>query len=871
MLRHYLYPPGLLAILLVLLGAPPAAHALEIPLRAVESDGFTRRDEHVRTGIPLPRGAITDPTTLAIVAADGKAVPSQFEKLTTWPDGSVRWVLADFIADCRSGGSARYVLNDHGTAAPAETPRLAVSRSDSKLTVDTGVLRAEISAKGFDLFERVWLDHDRDGIFTDNELVSWNKPAAGIVLTDPDGKLYASRYGSIKNIEVEAGGPVRATVAVKGSLADPDGDELLEYTARLHFYAGTGFVRVFFTLENLNPTTPAPGAHWVLGQPGEVLFDEMVLETGLKFNGPIQMSVGDGAEDILDRVVLTGPGGFYQESSGGERWFSSIHMNRNHKIPLTFRGARAYLDGVEPYQRNRPDAWLHACDRLHGLAVAVRHFWQNFPKGLEVTPDGAVKVGLWPGRFPDSHELQGGEIKTHEVAFFFHTGDQDSDRNENRVATVMGAFHHPMVFRAPAETYLAGGFFDDAPVYDPKRLPTYELYQQGAILSEPVNLKSDIEFIDEYGWRNFGDTWAKNERDKTGGPHDGREVVNHYNLEYDFGYGMLFQSLRTLAEPELSRRWWRLAEVGLRHESDIDIYHSPPERGARDIYSGGKFTHTQHGVEAGLATHRGGPRDHWFGSLRWPWGSGGSPESGHFNTRGQIAYFLLTGERRVLESAMEQTRLVHYKISQDKFAQIDQVNRNSGNNLQVMTDAYLLSWEEKYRRAAEKILASTAPEKQWYMSRNGRVEKPDQKVAGYWTAAICINAVARWTAVMEDKLGTRYDMGRNYVTAYADFVSRVLAGGPDVGFHSSWSHAGGGLGSLGPWTYRVADIVMFGHKFTNDSTLRKRCAKAARDAFEFMRRNMNGSEYQFINGKTSTMIVSGGHEYAAWRVNGGWK
>ena len=86
----------------------------------------------------------------------------------------------------------------------------------------------------------------------------------------------------------------------------------------------------------------------------------------------------------------------------------------------------------------------------------------------------------------------------------------------------------------------------------------------------------DQETIDEYGWRNFGDTWAKNETDQTRGPQSGRQVVNHYNLEYDLGYGMLFQSLRTMGT-ELSHEWWDFAEAALRHESDIDVYHSPAD------------------------------------------------------------------------------------------------------------------------------------------------------------------------------------------------------------------------------------------------------------------------------------------------------
>jgi len=62
---------------------------------------------------------------------------------------------------------------------------------------------------------------------------------------------------------------------------------------------------------------PVPGMHWILGRPGNQTFEDMSLTTALVFDGPIQMSVGDGSRDILDRVVLTGEGGIYQESSGG--------------------------------------------------------------------------------------------------------------------------------------------------------------------------------------------------------------------------------------------------------------------------------------------------------------------------------------------------------------------------------------------------------------------------------------------------------------------------------------------------------------------------------------------------------------------------
>ncbi|MFC1544764.1 hypothetical protein ACFL4X_01220 [Gemmatimonadota bacterium] len=862
----------ILSAVALLCSAIPVS-ALELPLTAREDAGFTRRVEHVSTGVILPRGAVRDIATLGVAGPDGKAVLSQFEKTSTWPDGSIKWLLADFAADCQANGTARYTLTDRKTGAAAESA-LKVEQDGSGVTVTTGPLRCRLDREGFNLLSDLYLDHDRSGTFEADEKVSRGERQSCIRLIDNLGRELSSQWGKVKEFEIEAAGPVRATVAVKGSIADIDGDSQLDYTARLNFYAGTGFVRVFFTLANHNPTSILRDrngdAHWIMGQPGSVFFEDFSLTSTLGFDGPIQMSVGDGGRDILDRVVLTGEGGIYQESSGGENWFNRIHMNHKLEIPMRFRGAKTFLGDVEPYQVDRPDAWLHAADRKFGLAVAVRWFWQNFPKSLSATPDGTVRVGLFPDEWPDEHELQGGEIKTHEVAFFFHSGPQGSSVAENRVATVMGAFHYPLIVRAPAESYVASGFFDDVVAYDSHAFPAYENLMQGGVAGKPRNLIVDIDIHDEYGWRNWGDTPARNEFDETGGPHTGRQAASHFNHEYDHAYGMLLHGLRTLdGRPEWGEKWWRLAEPALWHEADIDLYHTDKDSTAGGAFNGGKFAHTSHGVEVVNASHRGSPRLTWWGTRTWPWGQGQSPESGHYNNRGQMALYYLTGNRTMLESALEIAGNVYFKVSNDVFAQIDRTTRDAGNNLQILTDAYLLTWDEKYIAAAEKILESTAPEKQWYMSEAGRAAEPDRDVGGYWQPAICVNAVGRWTDVMEEKTGKPYTKGRKYLERYADFASRYMAAGPEQGFWSSWKPNGQKSGNLGPWTYRVVDVVMYGHKYSDDPAIRSRCLKAARDAMEFMHRSYASRSYS--DSKWHTIVAGGGHEYTYYKKHGGWR
>jgi hypothetical protein len=122
---------------------------------------------------------------------------------------------------------------------------------------------------------------------------------------------------------------------------------------------------------------------------------------------------------------------------------------------------------------------------------------------------------------------------------------------------------------------------------------------------------------------------------------------------------------------------------------------------------------------------------------------------------------------------------------------------------------------------------------------------------------------------MEEKTGQPYRKGREYVVAYADFLSRFVAAGPDQGFPSSWTPSGKKPGNLGPWTYRISDVLMYGHKYTDNPEIKKRCLKAAADAFAFMEKNYPGNEPIYHDSKAHT-ILCGGHEYTYFKHYGKW-
>jgi len=52
------------------------------------------------------------------------------------------------------------------------------------------------------------------------------------------------------------------------------------------------------------------------------------------------------------------------------------------------------------------------------IGIAMRYFWENFPKAIEAGPQ-SLTLRLFPRQYADLHELQGGEQKTHEFVVAF--------------------------------------------------------------------------------------------------------------------------------------------------------------------------------------------------------------------------------------------------------------------------------------------------------------------------------------------------------------------------------------------------------------------------------------------------------------------
>ena len=658
-------------------GQPDSATGATVADLIVEArDGLERRGEPVTCGIPWPRGGLADPSLLGLVDAEGRPVPVQASSLDRWSDGSVRWVLLDWQADVV--GSATYRVSVLAPETPPVASPVSVAAGPGgEVVVETSRASFVIRAGSPALFRSIKVA-GADVIV----------PArTGFTAKDGSGRVFEA---VASRLEVFETGPLRAVVRAEGELVSAGVRPLARFTLDLEFFAGSATVRCSATI--LNPRKARhPGGLWELGGDGSIT----IRDASVKF----AMPDGPGETTILCSVDRQSPpqhhaGDFelYQDSSGGENWAGSVHINAGRTVATSFRGYRLRADGREKHGlRASPVVAIGRGGQT--LAIAVEHFWENFPKAIEVS-SGTLTLRLFPGQFADLHELQGGEQKTHEFVVAF--------ADDRVTETPLAWCRAPMVPRATPSWYASSGAIPHLSPSAEDSDHTYLSLVDAAIKGDDT-FERKREVIDEYGWRHFGEVYADHEAVFHSGP---APLVSHYNNQYDNIAGFAYQFLRGG-----DARWWAAMAELARHVVDIDIYHTDDDRSA---YNHGLFWHTCHYVDADTGTHRAYPK---AGDV-----CGGGPSGGHAYTTGLMLHHFLTGNSRTRAAALELGRWVvdmddgrktifrwldsghHGHATASGSASYHGPGRAAANSVNALLDAHRLSGDPQFLAKAEQLI-----------------------------------------------------------------------------------------------------------------------------------------------------------------------
>lgn len=516
-------------------------------------------------------------------------------------------------------------------------------------------------------------------------------------LDDRDNKACSAKLD--EPWQVKSTGPVVTVFCATGWWHDNQNDKLARFRCKLSFYAN-GLITTEATIHNPRRAKHSGGL-WDLGDPGSIHFGAMAVETDT--NGSEQYRLTVSPDQPPRQFDADQPLSLHQESSGGENWNSRNHINAEAQVLPRYRGYRLHHGQNDPEHGLRAEPVIEARTRESIISISLPHFWQNFPSALEADKT-TLSAWLFPADKPEAYELQGGERKTQRVVLGYGLPLEQLKWSHSPLAAVL-----------PPEHYEATGAF---PWFNPAAADDrlQSLIHKGIDGSQ--NFFQKREIIDEFGWRNFGDLFADHETLYQ--QSDEQPFISHYNNQYDPVYGFARQFALT-GDP----RWQELMGDLAHHVTDIDIYHTGEDRVE---YNNGLFWHTDHYLDAHTATHRTFSKHNTTSST--PGQTGGGPGAEHCYTTGLLYHYWMTGNEdsadAVLELAnwmrdsfenkggllaqllaLKKQELPNLKAlakGESPMAHRYPFTRATGNYLNTLLDAWLLTGKQQWRDQAETVI-----------------------------------------------------------------------------------------------------------------------------------------------------------------------
>lgn len=715
----------------------------KIAIHLEETNGVARTNEPVSLGIPLPKGAVQANQSFTLMEGQ-KPLSLQTEPLAHWPDGSIRWIHASFLANVEPNSKTNLLLTRQQAPSPPDAqPSINPQTDNLVVRTSTGSISLQPNSPAW-------------------QVSSENAANMRSVVTLSDSTGAHCVAAADNDWELTRQGPVFVTARLKGQWKTQSNEILARFECELCIYLETGLVQVELLTHNPRRARH-PGGLWDLGDPGSVHFRELAVETALPGNSTAR--VKPQATDENPSTFELADFNLYQDSSGGEHWQSRNHVDASGEITTRFCGYRLTAENELQHEGKRANPLVTIEDERGQLELAVPHFWQNFPTSL--CKDGSkLTIGLFPKDAKAPYELQGGERKTLRCLM-------DCQGNTNLAAIA----YTPLVPALAPECYEQA---DALPWFTANTEPGLLDTLIAGGLNGESNFFAKREVIDEFGWRNFGEIFADHETlyQNEGEP----PFISHYNNQYDPIYGFARQYALTG-----DKRWFELMDDLARHVTDIDIYHTDEDRSE---YNNGLFWHTDHYLDAHRATHRTFTRHNDTSST--PGQTGGGPAAEHCYTTGLLYHYLLTGSAASKEAALQLARWMvatHegtgglletlLAIKNQDIPKLKALakgkavtkhkhpfTRGTGNYLTALIDASILEPAEDWLLRADGVIRATIHPKDSIAERNLL------DVETGWSYLILLTAIARFLHEkrMINELDDSYQYAAHSFMAYAEWM-----------------------------------------------------------------------------------------------------
>lgn len=358
--------------------APPVPAQLWMDVRNTEA--VARSNEVVRSGLPLPRVLNLRSTTgLAVVNAQGIAVPAAFHILARWHAGRndssapIQWLLVVFAADAPASGTARYRLSVDGSIAnPAPGNPLTVTAlpGPGGFQVHTGVATFEIGAQAGRSFDSLTLAGG-------TQLISGGASGSRI-----EGSGELADFSAVRELRVERQDAFSAVIVLSGVTAHANvGGGAIAGERRYTFTRGSGIAEVRETLQ-WEGDLCSLGTLNCNGRPNALLLEGWRSRLSPQLSGSRQLSLLPERSGAASTATLAA---------------GSTASLRQRRRTDRFATPRWELDLTGQAQRSgqRADAGSLVLSGSNGVVgVALQRMADYEPQALRMLADGALAVDL---------------------------------------------------------------------------------------------------------------------------------------------------------------------------------------------------------------------------------------------------------------------------------------------------------------------------------------------------------------------------------------------------------------------------------------------------------------------------------------------
>ncbi|MCX6620928.1 MAG: hypothetical protein NTY38_07575 [Acidobacteria bacterium] len=705
----------------------------------------------VTSGLPFPKGSLGSDAHLRLLNPQGLEVPLQTRILATWPDQSVKWVLLDFQADPSRPGDYAVEYGRLVARKPFHS-KLHVTGANDTITVSTGALDFVIRKHGPGLL---------DSLSISNGPAIFASPGIGMLLTAIDGATYSTEAPP-DEVAVEESGPLRATIRLSGRYRAPGARGLFAYTLRLSAYAGQPFLRLVHSYGNDNGG------------------DEFTSLRSLKLSLPIQPASASGQS----RWTL----GTAPEETGTFEMAAPVRLaqHADDRYTISRPGGAALGAG------RRAPGWAEWSDGGRRITLAVRDFWETYPKAIVAAP-GGLELDICPPLRQDEYAAAKGTVDEHRLYYYLANGaykfrqgmsqTQDiwleAESADPALTPIVRSQRSPLMAIAPPLWYSESKAFGD--LAPPSATGVVARYDS-AFAAGFEEYWKDRERDREYGMLNFGDWW-------------GERGVDWGNSEYDTQNAFLLQFLRTGSD-----RYFTAGEQMEWHNRDVDtIQHH------RDV------------------SRIGGVYHHAIGHTGGYYAKGVIPGNGiavgiltvdHVFNQGHLAYYFLTGDSRSLETAK---KIAGRYGTYDTLAFDINSSRNAGWHLILTMAAYNATRDPFYLNAAriilERVEERQTPNGGWDYFRVCMHQDPPQHYGnfGFTVGTLLTGLRMYYEATGDEQAATQIVRGARWMAGnlYVPATGGVRYSSCPVAPVSS------------ALTFLLLDGVAFAHQRTGDPMLRR--------------------------------------------------